>query len=101
MLIANSKKNSLKDHNSSEGDTDLKPKKPKKYYDQTIISAWCKGCGICVAFCPKKVFTTNDMGMPVIQNPDQCIGCRFCELHCPDFAIAIRPRKSGNQSEKV
>jgi 2-oxoglutarate ferredoxin oxidoreductase subunit delta len=74
--------------------------KKKKSYTPVIIPAWCKSCGICSAFCPKKVIGLNDMGTPVIERPDECIGCRFCELHCPDFAITVRERdqgKKGNQ----
>jgi len=70
-----------------------KSKKSKKHYDPVIISAWCKACGICSEFCPKKVIGLNDMGAPVIERPDECIGCRFCELHCPDFAITVKERK--------
>ena len=65
----------------------------KKSYNPVIIPAWCKSCGICSAFCPKNVIGVNDMGAPVIERPDDCIGCRFCELHCPDFAITIKERK--------
>jgi len=64
-------------------------KKEKKLYEQLIFRDWCKACGICSAFCPKNVIGRNEAGEPVIENPDACIGCRFCELHCPDFAITI------------
>lgn len=100
MNLADLKQNSPEDK-PTVNDSALKPKKLKKRYDQTIISAWCKGCGICIAFCPKKVIATNDMGMPVIEKPDHCIGCRFCELHCPDFAIAIKESSSGHQSDNL
>jgi 2-oxoglutarate ferredoxin oxidoreductase subunit delta len=69
-------------------------KKPKIHYDQFIFRDWCKMCGICSAFCPKGVIGQDEIGMPVIERPDDCIGCRFCELHCPDFAITIKERKS-------
>jgi 2-oxoglutarate ferredoxin oxidoreductase subunit delta len=72
-----------------------KSKNRKKQYDPVIISAWCKSCGICSEFCPKHVIGTNDMGVPVIERPDDCIGCRFCELHCPDFAITVKERSSS------
>jgi len=65
-------------------------KKLKKKYTQTIFRDWCKRCGICAAFCPKGVIVRNEDGMPGISDPDACIGCRFCELHCPDFAITIK-----------
>ena len=75
--------------------------KRNKLYNPVIIPAWCKSCGICSAFCPKGVIGCNDMGAPVIERPDECTGCRFCELHCPDFAITIKERTMktrGNQS---
>ena len=52
----------------------------------TVEKNWCKGCGICVAFCPKKVLELED-GKVVIKNFDACIQCGQCELRCPDYAI--------------
>ena len=85
----------------SKGPTEKNASKRKKSYIPVIIPAWCKSCGICSAFCPKKVIGLNDMGAPVIERPDECIGCRFCELHCPDFAITVKernPEQKGNSS---
>lgn len=65
-------------------------KKGGKCFEQIIFRDWCKGCGICVAFCPKKVYDRDKTGKPVCVRPDACIGCRFCEQHCPDFAITIK-----------
>ena len=28
--------------------------------------------------------------LPVVDNAARCTGCRWCELHCPDFAICVR-----------
>ncbi|MCB2181149.1 MAG: 4Fe-4S binding protein [Desulfobulbaceae bacterium] len=67
-------------------------KKGKKFFSQTIFYDWCKACGICIAFCPQNVFTRSETGKPLVENSDECIGCRFCELHCPDFAITISSR---------
>jgi 2-oxoglutarate ferredoxin oxidoreductase subunit delta len=66
--------------------------KVKDLYDQTIFRDWCKACGICIAFCPKEVIGYDKAGRPVVERPDDCIGCRFCEFHCPDFAITIEER---------
>ena len=49
---------------------------------------WCKGCGICVAFCPKNVLGL-DGGKVEVMRPDDCIKCMLCELRCPDFAITV------------
>lgn len=49
---------------------------------------WCKGCGICVAFCPKNVLEIKD-GKVNIKDLDSCIKCGQCELRCPDFAIYL------------
>jgi 2-oxoglutarate ferredoxin oxidoreductase subunit delta len=48
----------------------------------------CKGCTICVAFCPKKVFTMNN-NKAVVVDPDACTGCQLCEIYCPDFAVTV------------
>jgi 2-oxoglutarate ferredoxin oxidoreductase subunit delta len=49
----------------------------------------CKGCGICVAFCPKNVLEVNEHEKAVVKNPDQCIYCGLCEQRCPDLAIEV------------
>ena len=54
---------------------------------------WCKGCGICVAFCPKKVLTLEEKVK--IVNPDECIFCGQCEQRCPDYAIYIKETKEN------
>ena len=48
--------------------------------------SWCKGCGICVAFCPRKVLELKDDRIAVA-DADSCIKCGQCELRCPDYAI--------------
>lgn len=58
----------------------------KKKVEQ-IINKNCKGCGICVEYCPMKVFEINDKFKAVIVNKDKCSGCRICYYRCPDFAI--------------
>lgn len=54
----------------------------------TINEKWCKGCGICVNFCPKKVLTLKQQKVS-IENLDDCIQCGLCELRCPDYAIYL------------
>jgi 2-oxoglutarate ferredoxin oxidoreductase subunit delta len=52
----------------------------------------CKVCGICIELCPEHVFDRDRRGYPVIARPDDCTQCLLCELHCPDFAIAVQRR---------
>jgi 2-oxoglutarate ferredoxin oxidoreductase subunit delta len=54
-----------------------------------VTSAWCKGCGICVAFCPEGVLELNAEEKVAVRYPDKCTFCRDCEVRCPDFAIAV------------
>jgi 2-oxoglutarate ferredoxin oxidoreductase subunit delta len=55
----------------------------------------CKGCGICIAVCPKKVFAfskrRNSYGSPMPEpvKENECIACHLCEKQCPDAAINV------------
>lgn len=53
-----------------------------------IIEKYCKGCHICVEFCPKSVLEMRGFVVGV-KNLDACIKCMQCELRCPDFAIKV------------
>lgn len=53
-----------------------------------VEQSWCKGCGICVEFCPKKILELKNEVVEVIDY-DACIKCGQCELRCPDFAIYL------------
>ncbi|MDO8671934.1 MAG: 4Fe-4S binding protein [Dehalococcoidia bacterium] len=52
----------------------------------TIRERWCKGCGICVAFCPLGVRCLSEENKAFVDK-DVCNRCRICERFCPDFAI--------------
>ncbi|MDY7039564.1 MAG: 4Fe-4S binding protein [Chloroflexota bacterium] len=67
----------------------------------TVFPIWCKGCGLCIEFCPTKVFEADDEGRPSVAHPEKCTGCGWCEWHCPDFAISVRRivRKEGSDGE--
>lgn len=56
----------------------------------------CKGCGLCVSVCPKKIVsldmeTLNDKGYhpAAVSDMSQCIACTFCATICPDCVITI------------
>ncbi len=57
----------------------------------TVYPDWCKGCGICVAFCPAKVLELGPDGKAKAVREEDCVNCGFCELHCPDFAVSVEP----------
>ena len=55
-----------------------------------INQSWCKGCGICIAMCPKSILIEEGLDKkPRVTDESLCIGCNMCEVHCPDFAIEI------------
>jgi len=54
---------------------------------------WCKQCGICVSFCPKRALAMDADGYPQLVAPEQCNSCGLCEVLCPDFAIAVPGRE--------
>ena len=63
----------------------------KRKLKHVLRREWCKGCLICVDFCPKQVLALDDDAKILVVRPDDCIECRMCELRCPDFAIELVP----------
>jgi 2-oxoglutarate ferredoxin oxidoreductase subunit delta len=55
----------------------------------------CKGCGLCVLYCPKghikqSKFLNKKGAYPVeILEKGECSGCSFCAIMCPDLCITI------------
>ena len=55
----------------------------------------CKGCQICIAFCPKDVISPsnklNASGyLTVLFNDSgECTGCAICAVVCPEVAIEV------------
>ena len=64
-------------------------------FKHIIDSERCKGCGLCVDVCPKKVLEISDKVsakgyFPAFQaRPEDCIHCTLCCVMCPDVAITI------------
>lgn len=54
-----------------------------------INREWCKGCGICAAFCPAKVIELDHIDKAEVVRIDDCTACGMCALRCPDLAIHI------------
>jgi 2-oxoglutarate ferredoxin oxidoreductase subunit delta len=76
---------------SKKGPAGLEPpEKPQPQYEIDIFRDWCKSCGICAAFCPRQCLEMDARGAPRVKSPERCNGCRWCELHCPDFAICVK-----------
>jgi 2-oxoglutarate ferredoxin oxidoreductase subunit delta len=62
----------------------------------TIAKEACKGCGLCVTVCPKKILgvsktESNSKGYFVVEelDPSKCIACAFCATMCPDCVITV------------
>jgi len=53
-----------------------------------IENRLCKGCEICVAFCPTDVLAMEN-GVAVVVNLEACTNCQLCDYRCPDFAITV------------
>ena len=70
-------------------DTTEKKSRKRKRTRVTVFANWCKGCGLCVAFCPQGVFEEDEESHPIVAHPERCTGCDWCTMHCPDFAIVV------------
>jgi len=60
-----------------------------------IVEDLCKGCGICIDFCPAKILkagsrmTKRGIIAPEITDPSKCTACLICQHYCPDLAIFV------------
>lgn len=57
----------------------------------------CKGCGLCVSVCPKKIIKLDTTRVNIqgyypamINNMAECIGCAACAKMCPDSVITVK-----------
>ncbi len=64
-------------------------------YNYQIDIEKCKGCGLCVVVCPKKVLEiSKEVSLkgyfPAYQaRSEDCVTCAICCTMCPDVAITI------------
>jgi 2-oxoglutarate ferredoxin oxidoreductase subunit delta len=54
----------------------------------------CKGCGLCVAVCPKSGIAISKKSnkssyFPAQPSNTDCTGCAVCAIVCPDVAIEV------------
>jgi 2-oxoglutarate ferredoxin oxidoreductase subunit delta len=56
----------------------------------------CKGCGICIHFCPKALIEMSEKLNSKGHHPcvfkdenGECTGCTVCAVMCPDVAIEV------------
>ncbi len=55
----------------------------------------CKGCQLCVAFCPKNIIVMSDrlnasgFHPATVVEQEKCISCAFCARMCPDVVISV------------
>jgi 2-oxoglutarate ferredoxin oxidoreductase subunit delta len=56
-----------------------------------IFGMWCKGCRLCVEFCPTGVLGLDYQEHPMVIRPEKCTACHWCDTHCPDLAIVVKP----------
>ena len=68
--------------------------KTKPKFRVIVDSRYCKGCGLCVEFCPKKELKISEKKnkkgyFPVEFSGRECTGCLRCALICPDAALTI------------
>ena len=55
----------------------------------------CKGCGLCISVCPKKIISFKNILNTLGNYPVECItfekctGCAMCAETCPDIAIEV------------
>jgi len=68
-----------------------------------ILEEECKGCGLCIHYCPKGVIeashSLNSHGYhPARYKGEGCTGCGICFYTCPEpgaITVYMKPPKGG------
>ena len=62
----------------------------------TVDETRCKGCGLCVSVCPRKIIVLSSEHLNAkgyypaeVVDMSKCIGCAMCATMCPDCAIVV------------
>lgn len=74
-----------------------------------VLKDKCKGCQLCVAYCPREVLETSQeynakaYHFPKIKagKEGDCVACNFCEMICPDFAIFVQEESRPARMEDL
>ena len=71
----------------------------------------CKGCNLCVLFCPQHCLTLNTDSLnakgyhpaQLTTDPgaDTCTGCGVCAIICPDACITVLREPLPNRGERT
>jgi 2-oxoglutarate ferredoxin oxidoreductase subunit delta len=77
----------------------VESKKKREEAKIDIYRAWCKACGICVAFCPTGALAKDESGYPYVKDIGKCIRCGWCEIRCPDFAITVEQKSKKKEGK--
>ena len=59
----------------------------------------CKGCGLCIAVCPKNSIVVSDCSnktgyFPAEATNEDCTGCALCAVVCPDAVIEVKKQSN-------
>ncbi|MCJ7424222.1 ferredoxin family protein [Candidatus Bathyarchaeota archaeon] len=72
-----------------------------------IDEEFCKGCMLCVNFCPQKLIQVSNHVSKKGYHPaefsdpqSKCSGCTLCALVCPDAAITVYKERKTDVVKK-
>jgi 2-oxoglutarate ferredoxin oxidoreductase subunit delta len=77
----------------------ISDKKQKNKVEVYIDTERCKGCGLCITFCPQGALSydqkmnTQGYNPALFSTEKDCNGCKRCQIMCPDLAITVVRKK--------
>ena len=82
---------------TNSDETILRNRRQKNHMAKLLIQTEnCKGCGLCIDACPKKILSLDSMAInqkghtPArMTDESRCTGCGACAIMCPDCVITI------------